>query len=103
MIVCLYLGVGLLRLKPLARTLTIYYSIFAIVNMAFFYLRPGYDARMAAVMHANTFFHSPQPMAVPALPIFVMTTAMMGAQIYFLVTRKRAFDRRPSTLSPSLP
>jgi hypothetical protein len=37
LIVCLYLGVGLLRLKPLARTLTIYYSIFAIVNMAFFY------------------------------------------------------------------
>jgi hypothetical protein len=102
LIVCLYLGIGLLRLKPLVRTLTIYYSIFAIVNMAFFYLRPGYDARMAAVMNANNFFHSPQPVAVPALPIFVITSAMMGVQIYFLATRKRAFDGTTAGPTPSL-
>jgi hypothetical protein len=45
LIVFLYLGVGLLRLRPVARTLTIYYSIFAIANAAFFYVRPGHETQ----------------------------------------------------------
>ena len=103
LIVLLCLGIGLLRLKPLARTLAIYYSVFGIVNMALFYLRPGYQARMAAIMQASSkFFPSPQPPIVfPWLAIFVMTTAFMGAQIYFLVTRKRAFDP-PQSGTPAL-
>ena len=105
LIVLLCLGIGLLRLRPLARTLAIYYSVFGIINMALFYLRPGYEARMAAIMQASSkFFPSPQPPIVfPWLAIFVMTTAFMGAQIYFLVTRKRAFDPPQSGASAMVP
>lgn len=105
LILFLYLGIGLLRLRPISRTLTIYYSIFAIANAAFFYLRPGHEARMAALMNASSsYFHLPQPpMALPMLPIFAVSAAVLGLQIYFLVTRKRAFDHPPSSPSPSLP
>jgi hypothetical protein len=104
LIVLLYLGIGLLRLKPLARTLTVYYSIFAIVNMAFFCLRSGYESRMSALMSASSsLFHSSvPPMVFPPLPFLVLTVATMGVQIYFLVTRKGAFERPPANPSPSL-
>jgi hypothetical protein len=104
LIVLLYLGIGLLRLKPVARTLTVYYSVFGIVNMALFYLRPGYEARMAALMQASSnLFNLPvPPMVFPGLPLFVITTVVMAVQIYFLVTRKHAFDRTAAIASPSL-
>jgi len=103
LIAFVYLGIGLLRLRPISRTLTIYYSIFAIANAAFFYVRPGHEARMAELMNASSsFFHLPQPpMALPMLPIFAASAVVLGAQIYFLVTRKRAFYPPPAP-SPSL-
>jgi len=59
---------------------------------------------MAALMNASSsYFHFPQaPMALPMLPIFAVSAVVLGVQIYFLVTRKRAFDRPPSSPSPSL-
>jgi len=46
--VCLYIGVGLLRFKPLARSVAVGYFIFNFINFAVFYLAPGRRARMQA-------------------------------------------------------
>lgn len=100
----LYLGVGLLRLKDICRTLTIYYLIFGTINSAFFYLRPGYQRRMDALISANSaVFHTPPAsFPFPVRPFLVAMTALVAVQIYFLVTRKRFFYSQHSTSTPSV-
>lgn len=104
LIAFVYLGIGLLRLRPVARTLAIYYSIFAIANAVVFWVRPGHEARMAEMMTASgSFFHfPPPPVTFPMLPIFAVSIAVLGVQIYFLVTRKKAFEPPPAGASVPL-
>jgi hypothetical protein len=49
----LFIGVGILRLKPAARTVGICYLAFGFVNAAIFYVAPGSRARMSALIESQ--------------------------------------------------
>ncbi|MFI5118737.1 MAG: hypothetical protein ACHP8B_18780 [Terriglobales bacterium] len=97
-LLALYVGIGLLRLKPLCRTIAIYlYSFFAL-NSFVFYAAPGRDARIHALMNWGPAF-LPHPDFHLPTAIFLMF-GLMGlgfvfVLIYFLVTSKPAFDNAP--------
>jgi len=105
-IVQLYVGIGLLRLKPLARSLGVFYYAFFFVNMAVFYLAPGGRSRMLDLMQKSlpSFpWMQAERWQNQILPQFNTTPFLvMGAclgllgvliPLYFLVTRKQAFER----------
>jgi hypothetical protein len=103
------IGVGLLRLKPVARTAAIIYFIFGVLNGAVFYLAPGGHARMLALMESQqsmfpwmrliqdqpAFHFDPTP--------FIAMGAVSGligitVPLYFLITRKVAFEKAAADL-----
>ena len=101
----MYVGIGLLRLSPRSRVLAIYYSIFGAVNSILFYSLPGHETRIAAMAKAMpNHFHRPnRPIApFPHWPIEMMIVTFMIVQIYFLITRKRAFRASPSLAGPQI-
>ena len=101
-LVNLFTGLGLLRLKPLARQAAIALYSFGIVNGFVFYFAPGGQARMLALMQSqNSMF--PWSKMLPAqqqfqlpMPFFVFFAAaglaVAAVPIYFLVTRRAAFE-----------
>jgi hypothetical protein len=105
-VVGLYVGIGLLRLKPLARSVGVaYYGLF-FVNMAVFYLAPGGRTRMLDLMQrSQSIFPGVQTQpwkdwnATQLFDTrFLAVMACIGllsilAPIYFLVTRRQAFER----------
>lgn len=105
-VVTFLLGLRLLRLNPRARVLAIYYSVFAWVNGALTYLLPGAQERLRAMANGlPTFLRVPSNQPVTMMRpwlLVVWTSLFMAAQIYFLVTRKPAFDRaHPGNSGPS--
>ncbi len=107
------IGVGLLRLKPTARIAAIVYSVFGAVNAAVFYLAPGGHARMLALMqYQQSMF--PWMRVLPNQPEYHFDTTpfmVMGAvcgligmmvQLYFLITRKVAFEKAATDLKSSV-
>src|SRR5262249_23984434 len=58
-----YVGVGLLRLQPVARLVGIAYFVFAFLNSAVFFFAPGGQARMAKLLEVSrsAFFWMPPP------------------------------------------
>jgi hypothetical protein len=94
----LYVGVGLLRLDPRCRRLAIYSVAFGALNTVPFYLFPGSAERMAEmVQHLPAGFRPPanQPLPLPNHWVSVVfMLASVGLQLYFLVTRRAAFDQR---------
>jgi len=104
----LYVGIGLLRLKRLARSVGVAYYSFFFVNMAVFYLAPGGRSRMLDLMQRSlpSFPWSAtlrwQNQINPEFTSMLSKGFVMGAclglvgilvPLYFLVTRKEAFER----------
>jgi hypothetical protein len=99
----LIIGIGLLRLKPAARLAAIGLCVFGGLNSAVMLFAPGARARVAAVMN-STYARVPgaedwqrQFMTrVDPMPFMVMGGlfgfALMGVGLYFLVTRRSAFN-----------
>jgi len=100
----LYVGVGLLRLKILARRVGVGYFAFTLVNGGVFYLAPGMRARTQALLDAQFAMFPWMKMwqAQSGVQFNLMPSIMAGAcmglvfvllPLYFLVTRKEAFER----------
>ena len=100
----LYVGIGLLRLQPAARTMGVVYCVLLFVNAAVFYLAPGGRTRVADLLQRS---QKSNPL-VPAWPSQAFSTMditpffLMGAvagligllvPLYFLITRKEAFEK----------
>ena len=97
-LVNIYIGVGLLRLRPKARLIAIAYYVFGFLTTITFYLTPGSGERVRTVMKAF-FLGLNQPQAA-LTPEFNSTLIALGVIqgaitsflcLYFLVTRKKAF------------
>lgn len=99
-----YVGIALLRMKPLGRLIGIGYFVFALLNVAVFYFAPDRSARFARFLdleqsmfpwmrpsQANSpFYTDPTP--------FLLIGAIGGvafclALLFFLIRAKPAFDR----------
>ncbi len=94
----LWLGFGLLRLKPWSRTLAVYVFLFGIANGLLFVLLPGRIERVLAI------FMSQVPPAIRTQEAFWtawskswmqagfgVSVILMAIAIWFLVTRRKAF------------
>jgi hypothetical protein len=101
LIVHLYIGIGLLRLKPLARSAGVGYCVFLFINSAVFYLAPGRQARIHALFDWQfTIFpwmrHWQDQWEAQFMPSFVVGACtglvFLAVPLYFLITRKRAFE-----------
>ncbi len=102
-IASLYVGIGLFRLWPFARKVGVVYSVLLLINSAAFYLAPGGVGRMRSLIEAqSTIFPwmrltQTQPTLQPDMAPAMMVGGVTGlifvtAQIYFLITRKEAFE-----------
>jgi hypothetical protein len=98
------IGIGLLRLKPWARTAGIAYYFFTLFSSMAFYLAPGRQARLGALIAvertAFSWMRTAQEQsqfqvnADPLLLMWVVTAVIfLLIPIYFLITRKAAFHR----------
>lgn len=98
------IGYGLLKLKPAARVAAIAYFGFGCLNMAVFYCAPGATARVQALFESEKAMFpwmqmvpSTSQFQVSATPFIVIGVVggLIGAlvPIYFLVTRKQAFEK----------
>lgn len=98
----LLIGWGLLKLRPIARTLALAYFTFSLLNIAVFYLGPGHQARVAAFVDSQTSMMRwmgpagayPQEQFHPAFFLivgFVSGAIAIAVQMYFLFARKAAF------------
>lgn len=100
-------GVGLLRLKPVARLAAIWLQPFWALNALVFLLAPGRDERLRAYMRElqappRGFEQWQGQFAAPPMditPILIVSglagVAGIGLMLYFLITRKRAFYPAP--------
>ncbi|MGA9527683.1 MAG: hypothetical protein WBS24_06175 [Terriglobales bacterium] len=107
----LYVGIGLLRLKPMARKVGVAYYGFFFLNMAIFYLSPGAYARitdmreksMVRWMRNQPWPHQNGPLFDTTrftIVIAAFTMAMVLVPLYFLVTRRRAFENAAAAAQP---
>lgn len=98
-----YVGYGLLRLNPLARTIAIWSLCLGAVNGAVFYGFPGREARIARLMSSYRF--GPEAVAQPQLATtaFMLPVMLIGLAVplWFLITRKAAFERGNAAPSAS--
>jgi hypothetical protein len=108
-VVQLSVGIGLLRLKPIARAAAIVYFVFGALNSGTFFLAPGAHARVLAIMewerskfHWMGTFQSQLSFQTDPTPFAVLGSmtglVMIAVQIYFLTTRKLAFEKTPGIL-----
>lgn len=102
--VSLYIGIGLLQLKPVARSVGVYFYSFFLANSMTFLL-PGGSARKMEMLHK--FYESYPWMKLPTgeqfdFPFditpflwigFIVGVATLAVQLFFLITRKEAFER----------
>jgi hypothetical protein len=94
-VVALYVGIGLLRLNPICRTIAICLYSFFLFSSAVFYAAPGRDARLHALMSWNPFFLPRPDFQIPtAIPLIsgFLGLGLVVAVIYFLVKSKPAFQ-----------
>lgn len=107
----LYLGIGLLRLEPTARITAIAYFLFQFVNLSMFYLAPGAQTRMRILMEKQQSMfpwaqawqgQNPYQVDLKAFVILGTFGALVGVVVplYFLITRKSAFDRASAVEMP---
>jgi hypothetical protein len=112
--VLIYIGMGLLKLRPRARQVAIGYFLFGLANAGVFFLGPGRDARMDVVLRQQPrWARSNADGELPPAPFTPAATMMFGATVgfvatmiplYFLVTRRRAFLPPPAPIHrPDLP
>lgn len=98
-----FIAWGLLKLRPAARTSALAYFTFNLLNITVFYLGPDHEARIAAFMEsqasmtrwADAMKAYPQAQVQPTFFIisgFVLGVIAIAVQMYFLLTRKAAFQ-----------
>ena len=106
----LYIGIGLLRLRPAARIVCIGYLAYGLVNAAVFYLAPGGHARMLALIEKQqSMFPWVQPgqnqflQQVDLTPLLIIGAcvglAVLAVPLYFLITRRQAFETPVTALA----
>jgi hypothetical protein len=96
----LWLGIGLLRLRPLSRVWAIGYFVFGLLNGLSFALLPGAAARFAEAMAAmpSAMQRPPQATFAPPLSSMVgMAIIYCAVPIWFLVRSRVAFLQAPRT------
>jgi hypothetical protein len=106
----LCIGIGLLRLRPVARTAGMIYFVFFFANTAVFYFWPGAHSRFPALMQSERSMF-PWMRMLPNQPEFQYDTtrflvfggfvALVGVAVplYFLVTRRFAFEDDAASLA----
>lgn len=91
-IIYAYAGYGLLRLNPIARKIAIAVYCLGAINAIVFFVFPGSDARFERLMSR---FHfgtgSPPPLHFGAFMIVPLTLGM-ALPLWFLITRRGAFQ-----------
>jgi hypothetical protein len=109
--VLVYVGVGLLRLKPAARLVGIGYCVYSALNSGVFFLAPGAKGRMGKILEFQQSMFPWMKSWQEAYPIefdltpFMIIGAVGGMVLllvlmYFLVTARQAFQR-PVGASPA--
>jgi hypothetical protein len=99
----LYIGIGLLRLKPVARRVGVGYFLFTFVNSAVFFLAPGGRARMTDLMGRQRamfpwrqLWQSQSGLQFDLTPLVVIGACaglgFLAVLLYFLVSRRAAFE-----------
>src|SRR5580704_1954826 len=94
MSVQLLMSYGLLKLEKWGRSLAIYYFNFAIFNSIISVALPGAQARYAEAMTAmqSTLGLPPTQVQFPLWISLVFSLPWIAIQLWFVVTRKRAFE-----------
>ncbi|MGA7918929.1 MAG: hypothetical protein WCA38_04605 [Candidatus Acidiferrales bacterium] len=96
MTVQLLMAYGLLRLEHWGRSLAIYFFNFAIFNSVISVILPGaqmrYDEAVAATQNAMGI--APSPMKFPIWYGLIGGLPIIAIQLYFLITRRKAFQRQ---------
>ena len=98
-----FIGRGLWRLRPAARTLALAYFTFSLLNIGVFYLGPGHQGRILAFVNAQTSMMRwmqpiggyPEAQFHPAFFLimgFVFGAVAIAVQMYFLFATKAAFQ-----------
>jgi hypothetical protein len=97
--VTLVLGWGLLKLHEWARKLGIILMVAGAVNGAVMWLMPGAPGRFQTMMEASPYHYGPTPSMVMfggtgsfLLFCLVMMVIAMAVPMYFLITRRSAFE-----------
>ena len=98
-----YVGIALLKMKPVGRLIAIGYFIFGLLNVAAFYFAPGRSARLQKLLDLQQsvfpWMRPPQSSAFQSdMTPFVFIGAIGGVVfcivlLYFLIAAKPAFDR----------
>lgn len=104
LVVLLYLGIGLLRLSPASRPVAIAFYLFGTLNAVVLYFLPGREERLQRLYTESLqMWHMPNSgTRMPSMqPILLLGTigaiAFAAVAIYFLVTRRSAFERHTLT------
>jgi hypothetical protein len=92
-----YIGYGLLRLNATARVVAIGVLCFGAANGLIFFFFPGSDARVVAFMSRFRFGAQPPPTHFPGFMIVPMLLGI-GVPLWFLITRRQAFQAADLTL-----
>jgi hypothetical protein len=93
-------GIGLLRLRPWGRTLSICYFVFGILQVIVSAVLPGSDARFqAAVATIMARLNTPQT-PFHFSPWFPLLSVLPLYGVLFLITRKRCFENAPAEPVP---
>jgi hypothetical protein len=94
MSVQLLMAYGLLKLEMWGRNLAIYYFNFAIFNSVISVILPGAQTRYqeASTAMQNSMGLPPSPFQFPLWLSLVFSLPMIGIQLWFVVTRKQAFE-----------
>jgi len=92
---------GLLKLEMWGRSLAIYYFNFAIFNAIISVILPGAQARYEEAMAAmqNAMGLPPSQFQLPIWFSLVFTLPMIAIQLWFVVSRKQAFEHPRSPLA----
>jgi hypothetical protein len=94
MSVQLLMAYGLLKLEKWGRSLAIYYFNFAIFNSIISVILPGAQARYeeATAAMQNSMGLPPTPFQFPIWFSLLFSLPMIAIQLWFVVTRKQAFE-----------
>jgi hypothetical protein len=98
----LVMGVGLLKLKPWARMLTISYFSFFLLNSIGMIVIPGSQARFEAAMTEvqRVFGTPPSPIHFPMWFGLAVTLPLFAVLLWFLITRRNAFLPKTEGVAP---
>jgi hypothetical protein len=102
MSVQLLMAYGLLRLEKWGRSLAIYYFNFAIFNSIISVVLPGAQARYEEAMTAmqGSLGLAPSQFQFPLWTSLVFSLPWIAIQLWFVVTRRQAFEHPHNSLAP---